>query len=170
MGETAWYRIVGVKRVTRENVLPARAGRFHDDPVAYPTSYLGDSLLTVWKEAQAARAGVARPNPAAFAGWRATLRDAHLVDFRLAKERKKWRITEGELLGDPAPPRCREMARVLRQSSKKIDGLLYRSLRNPPNGTCLALFLEREDIIVRFERVPTKSWEAFVKELSNKGS
>src|SRR5437899_1400460 len=112
MGETVWYRIVGRKRATREDVLPARTGRFHEDAQMQPTSYLGESLLTVWKESQAARAGQARPNPDAFAGWRVTIRDDRFVDFREDKERKKWGLSEPELLGDPAPPRCKEVARA----------------------------------------------------------
>lgn len=167
MGETVWYRIVGTRRVTREDVLPARSGRFHDDPVNQPTSYMGESLLTVWKEAQAARAGNARPNPEVFFGWRVTLRDANLIDFRQMKARKKWKISEGELLGDPAPPKCIDVARALRQASEEIHGLLYRSVRNPPKGVCLALFLEKGRVIVAFERVPANEWEALVEAISS---
>src|SRR5438876_4262016 len=161
MGETVWYRIVGRKRLRREDALPARSGRFHEDAVGQPTSYLGESLITVWKEAQAARAGTARLNPDAFAGWKVTLRSARLVDFRQAKQRKKWGVSGADLAADPAPPKCRELARSLRLSGEKIDGLLYASVRNPPNGVCLALFLEREDAIVRFERVSEREWKEF---------
>jgi hypothetical protein len=131
-----------------------------------PTSYLGESLLTVWKESQSARAGQARPNPNAFAGWRVTIRDDRFVDFREDKERKKWGLSEPELLGDPAPPRCKAVARALRMSKESIEGILYRSVRNPPDGVCLALFLESEGAIVRFERVPGKQWQEFMAGLA----
>ena len=166
MGETVWYRIVGRKRATREDVLPARLGRFHEDPVTQPTSYLGESLLTVWKEAQAARAGSARLNPEAFMGWKVTIRDAVFVDFREAKERKTWVVSEAELLGDPAPPKCKELAQTLRRSKEQYHGILYKSVRHPPNGICLALFLDQTDIIGHFERVPDKEWKEFVEGLT----
>ena len=165
MGETVWYRIVGRKRIARADVLPARSGRFHEDPVGEPTSYLGDCLLTVWREAQSARAGAAGLNPDAFAGWKVTIRDARLVDLREAKERKKWGVSEGDLAGDPAPPKCRELGRSLRRSKEKIHGMLYCSVRHPPDGLCLALFLETHDVIVRFERVSEKEWKDFIESL-----
>lgn len=164
MGETVWYRIVGRTRATREDVLPARSGRFHEDAATEPTSYLGDSLLTVWKEAQAAQAGAARLNPEAFTGWRVSIRDARVVDFRHAKVRKKWGVSEVELLSDPAPPKCREVARTLRRSKEKIHGIVYRSVRHAPGGICLALFLE-EAAVVRFERISDEEWKEFVESL-----
>jgi hypothetical protein len=166
MGETVWYRIVGRKRLTREDVLPARSGRFHEDPLRQPTSYLGESLLTVWKEAQTARAGTARLNPDAFIGWKVTIRDAHLVDFRDAKQRQTWGMSELELLGVPAPPRCKELAQSLRRSKEHFDGILYKSVRHPPSGVCLALFLDQADVVVRFERVSEKEWKEFVERLA----
>jgi hypothetical protein len=166
MGETVWYRIVGQRRVKREDVLPARSGRFHHDPATEPTSYLGESLLTVWKEAQAARAGQARVNLDAFAGWRITIRDARFVDFREAAARKDWNVTEAELFGVPAPPRCIEVARALRHSGKVIHGLLYGSVRNPPAGLCLALFLEVGSVVSEIDRVSEKDWTKFAESLS----
>jgi RES domain-containing protein len=134
MGETTWYRIVGRKRTARDDALPARSGRFHDDPRGEPTSYLGDSLLTVWKEAQVARAGAARLNPEAFRGWRLTLKDAALVDLRRGDGRKRWSVSEAEVLSDPAPTKCKEVARAIRRSKDVFHGILYRSVRHPPNG------------------------------------
>lgn len=168
MGETVWYRIVGQRRVKREDVLPARSGRFHEDPATEPTSYLGESLLTVWKEAQSARAGQAKVNLDAFAGWRITLRDAHFVDFREAAARKEWNVTEAELFGIPAPPRCMEVARALRRSGKAIHGLVYGSVRNPPEGRCLALFLEKENVVSGVDRVSEKVWTSFADSQSKK--
>jgi hypothetical protein len=92
-----------------------------------------------------------------------TIRDAHLVDFREAMERKRWDVTEAKLLGDPAPPKCKELARSLRISKDKIDGMLYKSVRHPPDGVCLALFLEQSAVVVRFERVSEKEWKEFVR-------
>ena len=166
MLEMVWYRIVGRKRLSRDDVLPARSGRFHEDPVNQPTSYMGDSLRTAWKEAQSARAGSARLNPDAFAGWRVVIRGAHLVDFRDVKQRQKWDVSAGDLLGDPAPPKCKEVAGTLRRSREGIHGILYRSVRHPPDGVCLALFLEKGDVVVRLEPVVDKEWKGFVKRLS----
>jgi len=168
MGETVWYRIVGRKRSRQEDVLPARSGRFHEDPHGEPTTCLGDSLLTVWRESQSARAGAARLDPTAFAGWRVTLRGARLVDFGEAGERERRDVKEGELLGDPAPVKCREVARAVRRSSEGIHGILYRSLRHPPEGLCLAFFLEKEGVIAKFEPVPEEEWAAFLKSLEEK--
>ncbi len=165
MGETVWYRIVGRKRSTQEDVMPARSGRFHEDPTTLPTSYLGDSLKTVWMEAQAARAGAAKLNPEAFGGWRVVLRDAKFVDLRREPVRKAWGLSEAEVLGDPAPPKCREVATTMRTSSEGIQGILYKSVRHPPDGVCLALFLERGDVVLGFERVSEKEWKAFVDAL-----
>jgi hypothetical protein len=167
MGETEWYRIVGRKRMSREEVLPARSGRFHEDPRLEPTSYLGNSLLTVWKESQAARAGSARLNPDAFSGWRVVVKDVGFVDLREAEERKRLSLTDAELLGDPAPPRCKEVARGLRSSKEGVYGILYRSVRHSPDGLCLALFLEKGDAILRFEPVAQKEWTAFVESLGH---
>jgi RES domain-containing protein len=165
MGETVWYRIVGRKRIRPEEALPARSGRFHEDPHVEPTTYLGDSLMTVWRESQSARAGAARLDPSAFVGWRITLHDARLVDLREDKERTRWNVSEGELLGDPAPVKCREVARTIRRSGEGIHGILYRSLRHPPKGLCLALFLERKEVIATFNPVPRKEWDEFVRSL-----
>lgn len=167
MGETAWYRIVGRTRTAREDALPARSGRFHDDPRVEPTSYLGDSLRTVWREAQVARAGAARLNPDAFRGWRLTLRDAELVDFRGGKARKRWSVTAEEMIGDPAPPKCKEVARAVRRSKEEYHGILYRSVRHPPKGTCLALFLENRPEIVKFEPVSEREWKEFMRGLES---
>lgn len=168
MRETVWYRIVGRRRTRREEVLNARSGRFHEDPAAEPTAHLGESLETVWRECQSARAGEARLDPGAFAGWRVTIRNARFVDFRESADRRKWKVGEGELLGDPAPARCREAARAVRRSPEGMDGIVYRSLRRPPKGVCLALFLEKEGVIAKFEPVPKKEWNRFVQGLKKK--
>jgi hypothetical protein len=126
--------------------------------------------MTVWKEAQAARAGLARPNPDAFAGWRIVIEDVNLVDLRKPKDRKVWKISEAELLGDPAPPKCKEMARKMRRAKEDYLGLLYRSVRNPPHGACLALFLEKPALAMRFERVPEQEWKAFIDSLGEESS
>jgi hypothetical protein len=170
MGETTWYRIVVRRRTGKDDALPARSGRFHEDPKTESTSYLGDSFVTVWKEAQAARAGAARVDPDAFRGWRLILKDAELVDLRGADARKKWSLTEGELLGDPAPPICREVARAIRRSKEVFHGILYRSVRHPPKGVCLALFLENRAPIKEFEPVSEREWKEFVKGVRNEGT
>lgn len=170
MGETAWYRIVGRKRRARDDALPARSGRFHDDPRGEPTSYLGDGLLTVWKEAQVARAGAARLNPEAFRGWRLTLKDAVWVDSRGVDGLKRWSVSEAELLGDPAPVKCKEVARAIRRSKDVFHGILYRSVRHPPKGVCLALFLENRPEIVEFEPVSDKEWKEFLRGLEGESA
>lgn len=165
MGEAEWFRIVGRRRLSREEMLPARTGRFHNDPVNRPTSYLGGSLTTVWLEAQAARAGVARPNPEAFAGWRVILKDANLVDLRDEGARHRWGIVAAELAADPPPLKCRDLADRLRGDPARFHGVVYPSVRHRPDGACLALFLERREAILACERVSTGEWETFVKGL-----
>ncbi len=123
--------------------------------------------MTVWKEAQVARAGAARLNPDAFRGWRLILKDPELVDLRGADTRKKWSITEGELSGDPVPPRCREVARAIRRAKELFHGILYRSVRHPPKGVCLAVFLENRPPIVGFDPVSDKEWKGFLKGLES---
>lgn len=168
MDLTAWYRIVGEGRRTPASALPARAGRFHLDPEGTPTSYLGDSLETVWKEAVAARAGLARPNPRAFVGWRVVLRGSRLVDLRNVAERKRWELSEAELISDPASPRCRDIALAMRTAREVVHGVVYGSVRNAPEGVCLALFLERGAVVARCERVNDVEWAKFLGRIQSK--
>lgn len=163
MGETVWYRIVGKGRTVREEVLPSRSGRFHEDPETEPASYAGDSLLTVWRESLSARAGMTRVNPGAFRAWRIRMRGVTMVDLRKAVERKRLGITQAELAAIPASPKCREVARALRSWRTEIHGILYGSVQNPPNGICAAFFLERAQSALSLARVPEEKWKEFLK-------
>lgn len=123
------------KAVTRKEVLASRHGRFHDDPVAEPTTYVADSPETAWLEVNA-RFGRIAGNPEAFRLFRVTIAGAELADLRESKDRAL-------LMKDPPPALCKETARKLRQAETGRCGLIYPSLRNQPGGVCAAIFLER---------------------------
>lgn len=165
MASSVWYRIAGKKRDTKEKALPSLKGRFHDDPGGEPTSYVGDSLLTVWKETLSARAWLTHPNPEEYRGWRVTLKETKLIDFRKREVREAWKVAEEELTADPAPVRCKEVARAVRRSGKGYRGMLYRSVRNKPEGVCVVLFLEHLGAEIEVAPVPEKEWRAFLKTL-----
>ena len=104
-----------------------------------PTTYIADRPETAWLEV-GARFGQVRAEPDAFRLYRVLLPETRLADLTHSKHR-------AELLRDPAPPICLEIARSLRrkESGKDsgYDGLIYPSLRNRPQGICAAIFLER---------------------------
>ncbi len=88
------------------------------------------------------------------------MRNAELANLADPEGRIRHQITAEELAADPPPPRCKEIARVLRQSG--YHGILYASVRNPPAGRCVALFLERADELITI--TPTdKEWAQFMK-------
>lgn len=153
-------------RRTKDAVLRSGAGRFHADPGKEPTSYVADSLETAWLEIKA-HAGEARVNVRAFHAWRVVLRqrpDQGFVDLRIHEERERYRITQAELEADPAPESLKELARRLRMEGKA--GVVYRSVRNRPDGVCLALFLEhvKDELAVE----PAKEeWEGFIQRISS---
>lgn len=158
--------MVGVGRRTKDEVLRSGAGRFHADPGKEPTSYVAESLETAWLEVKA-HAGEARVNVRAFHAWRVVLRgraNQGLVDLRLNEQRERYRITQAELEADPAPESAKELARRLRREGK--TGVVYRSVRNRPDGVCVALFLEHvgEELTVE----PAKEqWERFIPRISS---
>jgi hypothetical protein len=110
-----------------------------------------------------ARFGSVPANAAAFNAWRMLVDEEKIIDLRNRREQARWGITEVELLSDPASPKCREVARVLRGADTAMHGLVYPSVRNRPNGVCVALFLEH----VRPSAVEhvLKEWENFSSSL-----
>ena len=54
--------------------------------------------------------------------------------------RSEYRIAETELQGDPAPESGKALARRLRHEGR--TGVIYSSVRNRPDGVCVAVFLE----------------------------
>lgn len=164
MASKVWYRIVGRQRTGRDDVLKSTGGRFHDNPEAEPTSYLADSLTTAWREVTAGL-GRVPPAPEAFRAYRVRLAGARLADLRAPLEQARHLVTEAELAEDPAPPKLRELSRKLRQRGSRLHGLIYRSVRNPPDGVCLALFLERADELIALEPVEADEWKAFLRGL-----
>lgn len=163
MSSNLWYRIVGRQHGGATEILESKWGRFHEDPKAEPTSYMADSLLTAWREITA-RIGVVPIDPDAFRAWRVTLPEgAMLVDLRDPEERDHHQITEAELLADPPPPRCKDVARRLRQPETGYQGILYPSVRNRPQGVCAAVFLDRVEG-VSVEPVEDQEWERFVRD------
>jgi len=155
-----------VGRRTKGEVLRSGAGRFHADPGREPTSYGAESLETAWLEVKA-HAGEARVNVRAFHAWRVVLReraDQGLVDLRIHEERERYRITQAELEADPAPESLKELARRLRREGKA--GVVYRSVRNRPDGVCVALFLEHVEDELAVE--PAKEeWDGFIQRISS---
>ena len=163
MPPRTWYRIVGRQREARDVVLRSRAGRFHDDAEAEPTTYGADSLMTAWREVTAGL-GTVPANPQAFRAYRITLMGAKLADLRKSEEQVRQHITEAELLGDPPPAKLKEVSRRLRQPSTGYHGIVYRSVRNAPDGTCAALFLDRADERIALESVSDEEWTAFLRD------
>jgi RES domain-containing protein len=126
-----WYRVVIKSRTSREEVLPSRAGRFHEEMNTEPTTYAADTVETAWREV-AAHLGSIPANPAAFRLHHLSARNPQLVDLGKPRERKRYRITAEELLSDPPSPRCQAVAKELREAG--YHGILYPSVRNPPRG------------------------------------
>ena len=137
-----WYRVIGKRAAARGAILPSRAGRFHGDPDREPTTYAADSLRTAWLEVSA-RFGAVPADPRGFSAWKLGVRGLKLADLTSAAERRRFGITVDQLLADPAPARCRELAADLRRPGAEWKGILYPSVRNRPGGVCLVVFLDR---------------------------
>lgn len=153
--------MVSAGRRTKREVLRSGAGRFHTDPAEEPTSYVADSVETAWLEVKA-HAGEARLNVGAFRAWRVTLpeRVTHgLVDLRIPEQRERYGMRQAELEADPPPEKLKELARRLRIEGKA--GVIYHSVRNRPEGVCVALFLEHVEQELRVDPAE-QEWERFV--------
>lgn len=155
-----WYRVVAKHLRTRQEVLKSKGGRFHDDPQTEPTSYLADSLTTAWREVTA-RFGDVPADPKAFRAWRVRVPEVGLADLRDSEEQARHHVTQAELLADPPPPQCKALARKLRQRESRYQGLIYRSVRNRPDGVCMVLFLEHVGELIELEPVDAE-WAQFV--------
>src|SRR5262245_4466537 len=81
-----WYRVVIKTRTQRSEVLPSRAGRFHEHMDTESTTYAADTVETAWREI-AAHLGNVPANPAAFRLYRLLARDLRLVDLGTSRER-----------------------------------------------------------------------------------
>lgn len=153
--------MVRSRRRTKREVLRSRGGRFHDDPEREPTTYLADSVKTAWLEVRA-HAGEAHVNMRAFQAWRVVLPERvarRLVDLRTRDQQARYHITQAALEADPAPDSGKALARRLRKGG---SGIIYRSVRNRPDGVCVALFLEgtEGDLSV----APAEAeWERFIQ-------
>jgi len=161
-GRRSWYRVVGSLRRTKRQVLGSKGGRFHNDPDREPTTYLGDSLETAWLEVKA-HAGEARANIRAFRAWRIVLLAAlaqKLVDLRDQAQQQRHRITQAELEADPAPESGKALAGRLRREGKA--GIIYRSVRNRPDGVCAVVFLEGVEAELSVEPADDE-WERFIE-------
>lgn len=167
-GAGSWYRVVSSRRRTKHEVLRSGGGRFHDDPETEPTSYRANSLETAWLEVKA-HAGEARPDMKAYKAWRIVLPEVvarKLVDLRVRNQQRRHHITQAELEADPPPKRGNALARRLRKEGK--TGIIYRSVRNRPNGVCVAVFLEWTEAELSVE--PTRDeWEQFIRAASKVG-
>ncbi len=153
--------MVSAERRTKREVLRSGAGRFHTDPDEEPTSYVADRVETAWLEVKA-HAGEARLNVRAFGAWRVTLpeRVTHgLVDLRIPEQRERYGMSQAELEADPPPEKLKELARRLRIEGKA--GVIYSSVRNRPEGVCVALFLEHAEQELRVDPAE-QEWERFV--------
>lgn len=155
-----WYRVVIKTRTLRAEVLPSRAGRLHEDMDTEPTTYAADTVETAWREV-AAHLGSIPANPAAFRLYRLSGRNLRLVDLGNTRVQERYRITTEELRSDPPSPRCLEVAREIRAAG--YHGILYPSVRNPPVGQCVVLFLEHVDKLLQLES-SDEEWEQFIAE------
>ncbi len=161
-GASSWYRVVSSRRRTKREVLRSGGGRFHDEPEKEPITYLADSLETAWLEVRA-HAGEARPDMRAFRAWRVEVPErlaGKLVDFRVRDEQERYGISQAELQADPAPESGKMLARRLRKEGRA--GIIYRSVRNPPDGVCVAFFLDRAEADLSVKPA-THEWERFVR-------
>lgn len=157
-----WYRIVKREHRSRDEVLRSRGGRFQGETDEGPMTYVADSLRTAWREVTA-HLGVAA-NPGAFRAWRVTLAGARLVDLRETDAQMRFRITAQDLAAVPAPPTCAAAASRIRRDRHGCHGLIYPSVRNPPDGVCAVLFLERTEALIELEPVGEDEWERFMRE------
>lgn len=155
-----WYRVVIKSRTSREEVLPSRAGRFHEEMNTEPTTYVADTVETAWREVTA-HLGSISANPAAFRLYRLSARNLRLVDLSNSQEREYYHITAEELISDPPSPHCQEIAKELRGAG--YHGVLYPSVRNPPEGRCVALFLEHADAQIIIEPADHE-WDQFIEQ------
>lgn len=162
MPSATWYRIVKRERATREEVLQSRGGRFQREPEEGPMTYVADSLRTAWREVTA-HLGVPA-NPRAFRAWRVTLTGARLVDLRETDAQVRFQITAPDLVAVPARPTCAAAAGRVRRAREGYHGLIYPSVRNPPDGVCTVLFLERTEALIELEAVGEDEWERFIRE------
>jgi len=161
-GERVWYRVVSARRATKREVLRSGRGRFHDHPEGERTTYLADSLETAWLEVKA-HAGEARLDMRAFRAWRVMLParvSGELVDLRAPDAQERYRITETEVQGDPAPESGKALARRLRHEGR--TGVIYSSVRNRPDGVCVAVFLEGVEAELSVESA-AEEWTRFAE-------
>lgn len=157
-GKVPWYRVVIKTRTLPADVLPSRAGRFHEDMETEPTTYAADTVDTAWREV-AAHFGNIPGNPAAFRLYRFSGRNLRLVDLGNLRVQKRYRITVEQLCSDPPSPRCLAVARAIREA--RYDGVLYPSVRNAPEGQCVSLFLEQVETLLRLDPADGE-WEEHI--------
>jgi RES domain-containing protein len=124
-------------------------------------TYAADSLHTAWREVTA-HLGVPA-NLGAFRAWRVTVSGARLVDLREKDALARFQITDQDLAAVPAPATCAEAASRVRRAQDGYHGLIYRSVRNAPDGVCVAFFLDRMDALIELEPVGDDEWESFVR-------
>lgn len=86
----------------------------------------------------------------------------HLVKLlpRDEEQQQRYRIAQAELEADPAPESGKALARRLRKDGK--GGIIYRSVRNRPDGVCVAVFLEGAEAELSVESA-NDEWERFIQ-------
>lgn len=146
-------------------MLRSKAGRFHEDPAAEPTTYVEESIETAWSEIQTYFGEHA--NPHAFRLWEITIPTDvrnRLSDLTQKEERKSKGIDEETLKSIPASRSLRELASNLRREG--MAGVIYPSVRNVPAGICAAVFLEGgiEDALE--VRPLDEEWRRFISDRS----
>ncbi|HLC15471.1 MAG TPA: RES family NAD+ phosphorylase [Thermodesulfovibrionia bacterium] len=157
-----FYRLVKHNRVTRDDILKSRYGRFNyeiKNGTEEPMTYLADTIETAWQEISA-HFGLIKPNPEVFKLYRITFKDLILEDLTNDEKLNKLGISEKELRADPVPPQCKDVAKKLRQEG--FDGAFYRSVRNP-KGRCLVLFIK--NINDKMEIISSDDeWKDFIRQ------
>ncbi len=137
---------------------------------------MADSFETAWLEVRA-HAGEARLDMTAYRAWRVVLLDRvarKLVDLRVRDQQERYHITQAELDADPAAETGKVLARRLRKEGKA--GIIYRSVRNRPDGVCVAVFLESVEAELSVEPAklsvePAKEeWARFIRAAPRAGT
>jgi len=139
--------------------LESIGGRFTDGP----TTYGANTWFTAWLEVNGYYSSP-YGNPRSYRGFHMTVpASARLADARDPALFAFYEMTSTVLLAKTRGPECRTFAQRLR--SDGYEGLIYPSVRDPENGLCFALFLDRLQDGIVLEPVTGPAWDGVVTSL-----